>query len=567
MARRKSGRRAADPDRRRVPLAALAAALAWLLAFAPHASAQAGNFTSIYVARWNLTHGKYLVDIGEYLEALEAFDTAVEMTDNADVRTDALLQKANVLALFLDAPDDAIRVYDDLSAHNPTATAAEAALYRAGMVLFDRQQYGRAAGYFERYLKEHPTGASHGLVEFVLQACRSKAAGQPTAAQATAAPPTPAVAAALPTAPGPTAPLPPPSGVATARTTGEPSTAEVRVRIFKGHSSVRVESDGALSIMPGPLTGHAVELTARGGLVAAGTETAVPWISISADKPLQITAKGMKRHYRGGLKLRANGNTLVIVNSVGIEPYLYGVVTKESAPSWPLEALKTQAIASRTYALYQVQHRRDREYDMVDDEGSQVYGGVEGESSAGRRAVDETRGMILEYHGRLVYAMFTANTGWYTADSASVFDQPLPYLIAQPDAYSPDQQMGHWTRSFSAGEIHRKLADIGVNLGSIRAIEPHATGPSGRIIRVAIVDEHGAHVMRTRPTLGRALKLPEILLKVEHKGDAFVFAGGGLGHGVGLSQWGAKAMAAKGLSAKDILAFYYHGAEIAPMTQ
>ena len=547
---------------------AVGIALAFLLAHAAEVRAQAENFTSIYLARWNLTHGKYQVDIGEYLEALEAFDTALETTSDADVRTDALLQKANLLALFLDAPDDAIRVYNDLLAQYPTNPAAEAALFRAGMVLFDRGEFERATGYFERYLKEHPSGASRGSVEFLLQQSRSKVAALPPTALPPPATATPPPAAPPPRAPPPTAlPATPPPVPSRTPALLAPSTTQVRVRVFKGHSSLRVESEGDFTVRPGSFTGHAVDLTARDGLVIAGSEAGVRDVTITADQPLQIRAGGVTRHYRGGLTVRADGNSLQVINRAGIEEYLYGVVTKESAASWPLEALKTQAIASRTYALYQVQHRQDRDYDMVDDEGSQVYGGIEGESRPGRRAVDETRGMILVYRSRPIYAMFTANTGWHTADSASTFDQPLPYLIDAPDPYSPGEQIGHWTRNYSAGEIRQKLAEIGVQLGQIRAIEPRVTGPSGRIIRADVIDEHGSHVMRTRPTLGRALKLPEILVKVEHKGDQFVFAGGGFGHGVGLSQWGAKAMAAKGFNAKDILAFYYHGAEIAPLAQ
>ena len=122
--------------------------------------------------------------------------------------------------------------------------------------------------------------------------------------------------------------------------------------------------------------------------------------------------------------------------------------------------------------------------------------------------------------------------------------------------------MGRWTRSYTASELRRKLSEIGVQLGVIRSITPRVTCQSGRIVRADIIDDHGSHVMRTRPTLGRALKLPEILLTVQRNGDQFVFTGGGFGHGVGLSQWGAKAMADKGLNARDILAFYYHGAEL-----
>ncbi len=528
-----------------------------------------GAFTSAFVARWNLTHGEYLVDIGEYLEAIEAFDTAIEMADGADVRDEAQLQKASVLAVFLDAPDDALRVYDALIAQNPAGAAAETALFRAGMTLFDAEQYGRAATYFDRYLRQYPEGASRASAELLLKQSRAQAASAAAAAP-TPAPPQAVASPAMPTAlgrPRPTvgqaagAPATPP--VVAAPVGPIPSVAEVRVRVFKGHSNLRVESDGPLTVTPPIGETRAVALTAHGGLISINGGPGVREVTIRSDHPLALHADRDSRHYRGSLTVRADGDTLLVVNHVGMEEYLYGVVTKESVPTWPLESLKAQAIASRTYALFQVQHRRDRPYDMVDDEGSQVYGGVEGESPAGRRAVDETRGTILMYGARPIYAMFTANSGWYTGDPKFVFDQPLPYLTAAPDPYSQAEQLGRWTRSYSAAEVQRSLADIGVRLGTIRSIQPQMTCPSGRIIRVAIEDEQGAHVMRTRPTLGRALKLPEILVAIRREGDKFVFAGGGFGHGVGLSQWGAKDMAGKGMSVKEILAFYYPGAALA----
>ena len=527
-----------------------------LLLQAGAAPAQQANFTSAFVARWNLSHGKYLVDVGQYLEAIEAFNTAFEMGTDGDLRTEALLERANVLAVFLDAPDDAIRVYDELITQYPKSSGAESALYRAGMVLFDGAQYARAAQYFERYLAEYPQGAAHGSVEFLLSQSRSKTAptSTPSLSMATRPP-----AKASPT---PVAPPSPPGATPSLPTEALPSAVEVRVRILKGHARVRVESEGTLTVTPAGSSTHAVDLAATAGRVTFDQGQTAREVTVRSDRPFVLHAGALARHYRGHLSVRADGGTLVLINGVGIEEYLYGVVTKESVASWPAEALKAQAIASRTYALYQVQHRQQREFDMVDDEGSQVYGGVEGEGPSGRRAVDATRGVILAYRGRPLYAMFTANSGWYTGDPAFVFDQPLPYFAAVPDSHSPTQQLGRWTRSYTGAEIRRKLADIGVELGPIRAIEPRKTCPSGRIIMAAIVDDHGAHVMRTRPTLGRALSLPEILLNVEHRGDQFVFKGGGFGHGVGLSQWGAKDMADKGLTAKDILAFYYRGAEL-----
>jgi stage II sporulation protein D len=511
---------------------------------AVRAGAQSSAFTSTFLARWNLTHGKYLVDIGQYLEALEAFETAIETSGAVEIRTDALLEKASLLALFLDAPEDSIRVYDDLLAHYSDSSAAETAQFRAGMVLFDGGEYKRAGAYFERYLEHYPQGASRGSAEFLLQQSRSKLGALPQATQK---------------APGPT----PSKPLEATRDALPPSTSLVRVRIAKGHSAVRIESDGSLALTPVLATGSSVDVSARSGLVSINGQPGVREVNISATQALRIRASGGPRRYRGALKITADGGTLQIVNRVGVEEYLYGVVTKESGASWPGEALKTQAIASRTYALYQVQHRQDRSYDMVDDEGSQVYGGVDGETAAARRAVDATRGTILAYRGRPIYALFTSNAGWHTGDPKFIFDQPLPYLTAVPDPYSPGEQMGRWTRTYSADEVRRALSEVlGTRLGPIRAIRPVVSCPSGRIVRVAIVDDQGAHEMRTRTTLARALKLPEILLDVRHEGDRFVFAGGGFGHGVGLSQWGAKDMADKGFSAKEILAFYYRGADL-----
>ena len=82
-----------------------------------------------------------------------------------------------------------------------------------------------------------------------------------------------------------------------------------------------------------------------------------------------------------------------------------------------------------------------------------------------------------------------------------------------------------------------------------------------------IVDEGGTRRMRTRPTLGRAMDLPEILLDIRRDRDRFVFSGGGFGHGVGMSQWGARAMAVQGFAASEILAFYYRGAELRGLGQ
>ena len=499
-----------------------------LLAWSNVAQSEAVPFTSAYVARWNLDNGSYLVDTGQYLEAIEAFDTAIEMAESDEVRAEGLLLKGSVLSVFLDAPEDAVKAYDTVVTRYPTAADAEPALFQAGMVLFDAGEFRRAAAYFERYVQRFPKGVSAASAEFLLKQSRAKFSEPPVVAT-----------------------VPPPSAM-------------VRIRILKGADEVSVSSAGVLSTSPQVASGSRITLRARSGLVVGGSSReGLREVVITAEKPLRLRTAKSERQYRGRFVITAFGDTLQVVNLIGVEQYLYGVVTKESVSSWPLEALKAQAIASRSYALYNTQRPRTASFDMVNDEGSQVYGGIDGESAAARRAVDETRGMVMAYRGRPIYAMFTSNTGWHSGDARYIFDQPLPYLLAVPDPYSPNETMGRWTRKFSAAEIRERLsAQVRKPFGRIREIRPIAGCPSGRAVRVQVVDEYGVHEMRTRQTLGRALKLPDILFSVRREGDQFVFTGGGFGHGVGLSQWGSKAMADKGFKAGEILAFYYQNAEL-----
>lgn len=485
-------------------------------------------FASAYVAGWSLDNGRYLVEQGQYLEAMEAFDTAVEMAESDDVRAEALLQKGSVLSMFLDAPEDAVQIYDTILAKFPNVADAESAVFQAGMVLFDAGQFERAADYLERYLKRYPEGTSAASADFLLRQARAQLGER----------------------------LPPPTLL--------PPSALVRVRLTKGLRTATIDATAPLAIEPRVSLGPTLALHARDGLVhwADGSE-GVPELSISAEGPLRLLAGKSALRLRGRLVVTAQGDTLQIVNHVGVEEYLYGVVTRESVASWPAEALKVQAIASRSYALYQVEHRRRFSYDMVANEGSQVYGGVDGESEAARQAVEATRGMVMAYAGRPILAMFSSNTGWHTGDSGYIFTTAMPYLKAIPDPYSPNETMGRWTRSFGEPEVRRKLSErLGKPLGRIVALRPTKQCPSGRIVRIEVVDEHGSYEMPTRPTLGRALELPDILVGIRHEGERFVFAGGGFGHGVGLSQWGAKAMAERGFRAPEILGFYYRNAEL-----
>ena len=498
----------------------------------------------LYFARWNISNGQYLIEVGRYLEALEAFQTAVEATPNPHVQADAYLHRAAVLATYLDAFDDAAQEYQRILRTYAQTRQAETALFRLGLLLFEQQRYREAVSQFESYLRRYPQGRFTPSAETLLGSSR----------QALRTPPPPA-----PSVPPAARPV-------------------VRVRLLKGVNRLVIRSQAKLTVTAEadrPVYQGRESVTLQpgaGDILVQGQSSRSRTLRITAAAPVQVMQKNIRCGrrqdasaglYRGAVRVSLQDGKLQVVNEVDIEAYLYGVVPAEVPSSWPLEALKAQAIAARTYALYQSRHRQNWRFDVVDNQGDQVYKGVRCEAEPTTRAVDATRGMILVHQDRPILAMYTSNTGWHSAHVGHIFSQSLPYLVGVKDPYSPTQPMGRWRRTHRAADIRRKLASlIGEQVEAIEDIRPQEVTPSGRIKKVALVHASGLRVLRTRTTLKRALKLPDILVEITRQGEHFVFNGGGFGHGVGLSQWGAKAMAEAGKRVEEIMGFYYRGAEV-----
>jgi stage II sporulation protein D len=618
---------------------------------APAALAQetgSAQADALYFARWNINYGEYLLDVGKYLEALEAFQTALEAAPNPQVRAEAALQRASTFAIFLDAYDEARQEYEQILQDNTQTPQSETARYRLALLLFDQQLYDEAILQLDAYLNQHPRGRFARSAALLLQRSqRALSERQPSdtppplpepsplpapGPTVTERPKTPVtVEPSRPTDPAPV-PLPtpaPPSAVAKSPETPEPPTAsvpavppepaaappqppapaasqspqdhippaptpsiasspspvptpvvqvaaqpQVRVRLIKQTNQLDILSPGTITVTS--ISGQqlfrgtgAVTLRSTAETIVIGSATQqAREVRITATAPLTLKQKtvqcsGRKNpvkagRYRGDLQVFLHSGELRAVNELDMEHYLYGVVPAEVPASWPLEALKTQAIAARTYALYQTQHRHNWRYDLVDSDGDQVYKGLQCESTTSTKAVDDTRGTVLLYQDRPILAMYSANTGHHSASVEHVFSKSLAYLVGVSDPYSPTQPMGQWTRTHEEQEIRSKLATIGLRFESIRDLRPVDVTPSGRITKIAVVHNKGSRVIRARTTLRRVLNLPEVLLKVSQKNHSFTFEGSGFGHGVGYSQWGAKAMAATGKSAQDILHFYYH---------
>lgn len=235
-----------------------------------------------------------------------------------------------------------------------------------------------------------------------------------------------------------------------------------------------------------------------------------------------------------------------------IEDYVAGVVAAEMNPAFPVEALAAQAIIARTYTMRQL----ERGIEPVPDvERFQAY---KPERVTGRisEAVRQTRGMVITYEGALADTYYHACAGGKTATAAEAFgSHDRPYLRMTAEA--PCERADAWTADFSSGEV---ASAAGIT-GSVQSIGIGSKGPSGRTLTLTVngVDVSARKLRaalgstRMRSTMLRAVRLREGRVEME---------GRGFGHGVGLSQWGAKAMADQGAAAERIIRHYYPGTHL-----
>ncbi len=285
-----------------------------------------------------------------------------------------------------------------------------------------------------------------------------------------------------------------------------------------------------------------------------------------------------QRRYRGSLLLRPQGKDLQAINRLPLEPYLMGVVGSEMPDSWPQAALRAQAVASRTYVLQQL--RPQAPFDVKATVASQVYKGVEAESTAVRQAVTSTDGKVLLHGQQLINAVFHSSSGGATENSGDLWSRQLPYLVSVPD-FDSTSPVSRWEKALEPEDLRQTFKEIG---GAV-AIEPLQTSPTGRLRRARVIGPSGELVLtgselRQRlglrstlvqfsfepadriapPTQGQSQAAPVVASFPESSPSVRLMARGrGYGHGVGMSQWGAYALALRGKSYEDILRHYYKG--------
>lgn len=267
------------------------------------------------------------------------------------------------------------------------------------------------------------------------------------------------------------------------------------------------------------------------------------------------------RWYRGSIQLVATSKGLTAVNHVDLEHYLYSVLGAEMSPSWPLEALKAQAVAARSYALYKRATAGNTVYDVGDTTTWQVYKGLETEATSTQQAVEATAGQVMTYGGQIILAVFHASSGGHTENVEDIWKNPLPYLrgVVDYDMGSPGFE---WNKSFSRSELSRRISGV----GNVISMTPENTTPQGRIITMLVEGDRGTRRI-SGSDLRSALGLRSTLFVVNPTGNGFELSGRGYGHGLGLSQWGARNLATQGINYQQILSHYYQNATLAQLPE
>lgn len=313
-----------------------------------------------------------------------------------------------------------------------------------------------------------------------------------------------------------------------------------------------------------------------------------------------VTYEG--KRYRGELMIRPNNGGLLVVNRLGVESYLRGVVPLEIGDRKPGEeaAVEAQAVAARSYTYIHMNEAGDRPFDMYGSVQDQAYGGVDAEKPMSDAAVNRTRDMVIKYAGRIINTPYSSTCGGSTAATSEVWwRQPdEPYLRPVSDQipgtnsyYCDPSPRFRWTTTFDRAQLKATLEKY---LGTVTPATEPAVSPSGaaplslgritgfrvegrtasdRVRAVSIQTDRGNYVVRGNDVrfvlrtpsgglLGSTYFTAETTTDSDGGIASLVIRGGGNGHGIGMCQWGAIGRARAGQDYKTILTTYYPGTTV-----
>lgn len=265
----------------------------------------------------------------------------------------------------------------------------------------------------------------------------------------------------------------------------------------------------------------------------------------------------MGTKYTGNITVWKSEEGLYVVNEIPLEEYVKDVVAVEVSPDWDKEALKAQAVATRTYAVYQKMTNGNGIYDIASSVLHQVYKGNNPDARVSS-AVEETKDEVLTFDGKPIASFYHSTCGGKTENPEEVFGKSYPYLhsVETGCTLSP---YAAWERSIPAAEIEKAL-----NIKGITKIVVKSFTSTNRVKQLEIVHSSGTTTVNAtdlRKALGWS-RLPSTNFSISGDGDPFLFGGKGYGHGVGLCQWSTLQMAREGSKYREILSLFYPGTSI-----
>lgn len=382
------------------------------------------------------------------------------------------------------------------------------------------------------------------------------------------------------------------------------------------------------------------------GVAVAPSGTAVTVINTTTEKVLfQFDCSGAKtlgilpnggapntltwfkgyKWYGGFEYRRSTGGAINVINVVHIDDYIKGVLPYEMSPSWPLEALKAQAVCARTYALLQTKHYKSYKFDVCNTTDCQVYYGANKADMMSDLAAMETSGIVLMYNGEMAEAYYYSSNGGASENSENVWTSACPYLVGKIDPYEGMISIPNYTftETYTFAQLTQLLQSKGYSIGTVNGAYVSATTPTGNVLEITFTDTTGKTLRITKEKcrlvfstsmFGKTQSVKSMRFTITGGGssqyyvngagggvasvsglytisgngtissysgsdtyvitssgtslleqpqtnasDGITIVGTGSGHNVGMSQYGAKAMAELGYSFVDILSFYYTG--------
>ena len=346
----------------------------------------------------------------------------------------------------------------------------------------------------------------------------------------------------------------------------------MRVLVLDSRDSISLAAKGTYRVYSMPseklLTGgyilHTKVRASEQGIMFGSRELKFSKVRVTVPEGSLIYLDG--RSFRGTVDImKKDDKKLAVINRIALEEYLYGVLYNEVSHRWPIEAIKAQGIAARTFALYQARQNKLQDYDLTNDIYSQVYSGATSERWSTTRAVKLTLGKVLTYKGDIFPTYYHATCGGKTEDAANLWSIDIEPLKGSECGFCKESPHYKWTKNIPLSEIEKKLGDNGYKTGKIKSVTVMARNKSGRADKIEIKDDSDVSCVLTGKDF-RSMMGPNDVRSTNFEpsinNDKLTLIGIGWGHGVGMCQWGAKGYAGHGKNAEEILKIYYPGAEV-----